>query len=310
MKNAFEFKTLTEFTDYFQDEKTCVDAFTQIRFRNGEYCPHCGHTHVHKFSDGKRYRCAKCKQDFTIKTKSIFGESKLPIRKWFIAIYLLTTTSKGMSSVQLAKHVGVCQKTAWFMAHRIRQATQQGKGQLFGTIEMDECYIGGLEKNKHASKRKQNTRGRSTSVKMPVVGMVQRGGEIRATAVSDCSMRTIESQLVTNAKIGSRIHTDDFLSYARVGRFFPHKTIAHGAGKYVDGDVHTNTIESFWALFKRGYHGVYHQMSRKHLQRYLNEFAFRFNRRQNEMVETFADVVEKVSQSVQLPYKTLTGQPT
>jgi len=306
--NAFEFKTLTEFTDYFRDEQTCVDAFTQIRFRDGEYCPHCGHKHVHKFADGKRYRCAKCKQDFTIKTKSVFGESKLPLRKWFIAIYLLTTTSKGMSSVQLAKHVGVCQKTAWFMAHRIREATQQGNGQLFGTIEMDELYVGGLEKNKHLAKRKQSTRGRSTAVKTPVVGLVQRGGEIRANVVDDCSMRTVESQVVSHAKIGSKIYTDDFLSYSRVGRFFPHKAISHARGEYVNGDVHTNTIESFWALFKRGYHGVYHHMSRKHLQRYVDEFTFRFNRRAGQMQDTFADVVEKVSQSSRLPYKILTHE--
>jgi transposase-like protein len=132
MNTTFEFKTLTEFTDYFCDEATCLKHYAEIRFGNGGYCPHCGHKEIYTFKDGKRYRCASCKQDFTIKTGTVFGESKLPLRKWFIAIYLLSTTSKGISSVQLAKHVGVTQKTAWFMAHRIREAHQQNKGQLFG----------------------------------------------------------------------------------------------------------------------------------------------------------------------------------
>ena len=174
----FEFKTLADFLEYFHDEKTCVDAYTKIRFRDGEYCPHCGHKHIHKFADGKRYRCAKCKQDFTIKTKSVFGESKLPLKKWFIAIYLLTNSSKGISSVQLAQHVGVCQKTAWFMEHRIREAIKQGKGQLFGTIEADECYIGGRESNKHFKKRRKGQSGRNVLLKTPIIGLMQRGGRI------------------------------------------------------------------------------------------------------------------------------------
>ena len=159
MKTTFEFKTLTDFTDYFCDEETCRKHYTAIRFGNGEYCPHCGHTQIYTFKDGKRYRCASCKQDFTIKTGTVFGESKLPLRKWFMAIYLLSTTSKGMSSVQVAKHVGVCQKTAWFMAHRIREAHQQNKGQLFGKIEADETFIGGLSKNMHKAKREAAIKG-------------------------------------------------------------------------------------------------------------------------------------------------------
>lgn len=305
MKNAFEFKTLAEFMDYFHDEKTCVAEFTKMRFRNGEYCPHCGHNKIHLFSNGKRYRCAKCKQDFTIKTKTVFGESKLPLRKWFIAIYLLSTSGKGISSVQLAKQVGVTQPTAWFMAHRIRSTKKPGKKQLSGTIEVDETYVGGKEKNKHLSKRTGGTRGRSTSVKTPVVGLIERGGEIRATVVKDCSMRTIESQIVQHAAFGSKIKTDDFLSYSRIGKYYPHEAVAHGAGEYVRNETHTNTIESFWALFKRGYHGIYHYMSRKHLQRYVDEFTFRFNRRSGEMQTVFGDVVERVAQSARLPYKEL-----
>ena len=128
-----QFKTLVDFLTFFKDEKTCVKYFEQIRFGNGEYCPHCGNSHINRFSDGKRFRCAKCKKDFTIKTKTVFGESKISLQKWFIAIYLLSVNKKGISSINLASQVGVTQKTAWFMDHRIRKAMTQNKGQLFGT---------------------------------------------------------------------------------------------------------------------------------------------------------------------------------
>ena len=165
-----------EFTDYFCDEETCVKHFTESRFRNGEYCPHCHHDKIYLCANGKRYHCAKCKQDFTIRTKTVFGDSKLPLRKWYMAIYLLATTSKGISSVQLAKHVGVTQKTGWFMDHRIRKAMKQNKGQLFGKIEADETFIGGLSKNMHAKQRKAAIRGTGGKGKTPVFGMKSAHG--------------------------------------------------------------------------------------------------------------------------------------
>lgn len=300
-----DFKTIIEFADFFKDEKTCVAYFEQIRFKDGEYCPHCGYSHINRFKDGKRFRCAKCKRDFTIRTKTVFGESKVPLRKWFMAIYLLTSNRKGISSVQLAKQVGVTQKTAWFMDHRIRKAMIQNKGQLFGSVEVDEKYVGGREKNKHFAKRSKGTQGRSTDTKVPVVGLLQRGGEVRVSIVPNVKMNTIEQQIIKNVKIGSQLYTDTFASYGKIGTLFNHEAVNHSRGEYVRGNAYTNGIESFWATFQRGHFGTYHFMSKEHLQRYIDEFAYRFNTKNMEFYDMFRDVVRNIAAQPTLKYKAL-----
>jgi transposase-like protein len=303
-----KFVSIVDLLEFFKNEETCHKYFEEIRFRDGEYCPHCGNSLIYKFADGKRYRCSHCKKDFTIKTGTIFGESKITLRKWFIAIYMLSASKKGISSVQLAKQVGVSQKTAWFMDHRIRKAIEQKEIQLFGDVEMDETYVGGKEKNKHSNKRVKGTQGRNTKTKTPVFGMVQRRGNVKAKIVEDVKMKTLEKEIVSNVKLGSTLYSDELLSYSKIGTLYPHFAVSHGRGEYCrDNDIHSNTIEGFWALFKRGYYGIYHSMSKKHLQRYVDEFVYRYNSRKDEKLETLSDILRRVSNTGHLSFNALTS---
>lgn len=306
MINVSQFKSLAEFLEHFKDEQTCREHFTAIRFRNGAYCPHCGATKIYTFGNGKRYRCADCKKDFTIITGTVFGETKLPLRKWFIAIYLLANSSKGISSVQLAKHAGMTQKSAWFVDHRLRSAMKQNGGQLQGTIEADETFIGGLSKNMHKKKRDEKITGTGGVDKTAVFGMKSREGEVRAQVVPSVGSVELHKALATHVTPGSTLFTDQWVGYRGL-KLYNHSFVNHSAKEYVRGEVHTNSIESFWALFKRAYHGIYHQMSKKHLQKYVDECAFRLNLKSQEMdfPQIFAQTVTRAADGKRLPYKEL-----
>ena len=193
------------------------------------------------------------------------------------------------------------------MDHRIRKAMKQNKGQLFGKIEADETFIGGLSKNMHAKQRKAAIRGTGGTGKTPVFGMKSRAGEVRAQVVASVGREDLHRVIKGNVAKGSTLYTDQWVAYRGLSEYFKRETVNHGLREYVKGYCHTNGIESFWALFKRGYHGIYHQMSKKHLQRYVDEFAFRLNRRAESMQTIFADVVQKISESSKLPYKELTA---
>lgn len=246
-------------------------------------CPYkeCGHDRVFTYANGKVYKCAKCKKQFSVKVGTIFEDSKIPLQKWFAAIYLITSHKKGISSLQLHRDLGVTQKTAWFMLHRVRHTfgLSTGTEKLSGICEADETFIGGNEKNKHKSKRTEGTQGRSIKTKTPVAGIVERGGELRAKVVPDTRGYNLRQFVYKNLEFGSKLHTDEWWGYKGLAQAFKHKFVKHNEGEYVKDDSHTNTMEGFWSLLKRGVVGIYHSMSDKHLQNYIDEFVFRYNSR-------------------------------
>lgn len=277
-----QINTIIDFLAYFKDEETCLQYITETRFKNGKYCPFCGHKKIYTFKNGKTYKCAKCLKKFSVKVGTIFENSKISLKKWLLAIFLLSTNKKGISSVQLASQLGVTQKTAWFMNHRIRNTYNRNKKMLSGTIEVDETYIGGKEKNKHKNKKTKGTQGRSTKTKAAVIGIVERKGEVKAFHVESVNTSTVKVIMDNNVTEDSTVIADEYKIYDGITC----NRVNHSAGMYVIGDFHTNTVENFWSILKRGFIGIYHYWSKKHLQRYLNEFTHRYNNRDEENFDT------------------------
>ena len=264
----------------FPNESAARGHMELRRWNGRPVCPYCETADriQLRYLEGY-YRCLTCKSDFTVRTGTIMERSHVPLNKWLYAMYLLTTSRKGVSSLQLAKEIGMTQKTAWFLLHRLREACGKGNGNdqsgfLAGIIEADETYVGGKEGNKHAHKKIHA--GRGAVGKIAVLGMRERGGRVKGKVIKNTGAEEIQTEVAKSVAPGSILCTDEHGAYRGMGQY-PQFVVNHSVKEFVNGMAHTNGIESVWAVLKRGFYGVYHSFSGKHLQRYVDEFTFRLN---------------------------------
>ena len=306
-----QFDSLIAMTMYFNNEDICKQAIIETRWGAGDgqdvVCPYCHEHHCAVRKDGK-FRCNHCKRNFSFKVGTIFEDSNLSLVKWFIAMYLISSHKKGISSCQLARDISVTQKTAWHMLHKVRALlAQDDKEQFFGEVECDEVYIGGREKWKHKSMRTPKTQGRSTKTKTPVFGMMERSeienekGEVefmsyvRAMVVENTNRDTVLPIISKFVEKSSTVFTDELNSYSHLAEMgYDHKICNHGSLQFVvGGEVYTNNIEGFWSHFRRMISGCYHDVSDEHLQSYIDEAVYRWNTRKASESERFSDMFSK-----------------
>jgi transposase-like protein len=302
-------KTLLEAVTYFSDLDVATKHVAKTRWPDGPVCPKCGVLDKnHYYLKSRRlWKCRACKKQFSVKVGTIFEDSPIGLDKWLPAMWIIANAKNGVSSCEIHRSIGVTQKTAWFMLHRIRLAMQRGSiEKLEGQVEVDETYIGGKARNMHKSKRAEKITGTGTSGKIAVMGLLERHGEVRTKIVPDTKSRTLKVEVKENVEPGSEIHTDTFQSYQGLDSEFIHNVVDH-AESYVRGHIHTNGLENFWSLLKRGIRGTYVSVEPFHLFRYLDEQSFRFNERDGEDKDRFAKALGSVAGS-RLTYDELTGK--
>jgi len=275
---GIEYKSLVELIRAFPDEHSCLEYLEVARWGDKVVSPFDHTSKVYKCK-GHKFCCKNTGKYFNALTGTFLENTKVSLTKWMMAVWLLSAAKKGVSSYQLARDIGVTQKTAWFMLHRIRKCLADTETVLDGEVEMDETFVGGKNKNRHWNKKVKNCQGRAHLDKTPVLGMVERDGHLVAQVIPDTSQQSITPVVLQRVSRNATIFTDEWMGYDKLDKLYNRWFIDHSRGQYVDGDITTNRIEGFWGIFKRGIIGVYQMATRKHLQKYVDEFVWRYNTR-------------------------------
>jgi transposase-like protein len=276
-------KTLQEAIKYFSDEQVCIDEIAALRWPNGPVCPKCGGKDHYYLAKQRRWKCKECYKQFSVKVGTIFEDSAISLDKWLAALWMLVNCKNGISSYEVGRDLGITQKSAWFVMHRLRLALQHGSMEKMGgegkEIEVDETFIGGAARFMHPARRKRMITERGIKDKTAVMGILERGGKVRAMMIPNRKKHAIQGNIRAHVKAQSAIYSDALMSYQGLKhQDFAHQVIDH-AESYVDGQVHTNGLENFWSLLKRGLKGTYISTEPFHLFRYLDERVYRYNNR-------------------------------
>jgi len=296
-----DFKNVLAVLDYFKEEKTCKDYLEQQRWGGKPCCPKCGYTKVYRTNRGFKCASRDCHKKFSVTVGTVMEQTKIKLRYWFAAIYLISAHKKGISSCQLARDLGVTQRTAWFLNHRIRlMMKEETNTQLQNRVQIDETFIGGKRRNMHGFRRqelKEKFGASGYGDKTTVFGMLEEGGKLRMMKVESNDGRILMPIIRKNVKANTLIVTDTHSGYNELCDDYTHFEVIHSRGNYVDKEtgLHTNSIESAWAILKRGYIGIYHYMSPKHLDRYCHEFCYRFNTRGLSDTERFGQIMTRTA---------------
>lgn len=275
----------------FPTQADCVAELERIRWNGKPKCPYCQSTSQTPAPKEHRYHCNNCNTSFSVTVGTIFHKTRLDLQKWFLAIALTLNAKKGLSARQLARDIEVNKDTAWSLMMRIRQAFVDAPELMQGVVEIDETFVGGKNKNRHEDKKVDGGQGGNGGDKTIVVGTLERGGKVKAQVAPDRTKDTLHAIIKRNIAKGAKIMTDEHRSYNGLAADYIHAIVTHSIGEYVNGEAHTNTLEGFWSLLKRGIVGQYHYVTPKHLNKYVTEFCFRYNARKEKVADLFLCVL-------------------